>query len=148
MSKILETLLAQAQNNVSKIDNPAWVDSLMRMVSQSIAESDLPDELKVASQNAVSVIVQNKSKVANLSSESLTLMIQHLASGNSLKAVDVYITANTDPNALIALMNSTTNGVLRAKKHLDQLHKDALNLLKEIAIAGARAILPFLLTLL
>mgnify|MGYP000467281213 CR=1 FL=1 len=120
----------------------------MRMVSQSIAESDLPDELKVASQNAVSVIVQNKSKVANLSSESLTLMIQHLASGNSLKAVDVYITANTDPNALIALMNSTTNGVLRAKKHLDQLHKDALNLLKEIAIAGARAILPFLLTLL
>jgi len=148
VSKILETLLAQAQNNVSKIDNPAWVDSLMRMVSQSIAESDLPDELKVASQNAVSVIVQNKSKVANLSSESLTLMIQHLASGNSLKAVDVYITANTDPNALIALMNSTTNGVLRAKKHLDQLHKDALNLLKEIAIAGARAILPFLLTLL
>lgn len=153
MSNVLETLLEQAQKDaVGKIittaNDPAWVDTLMSQATQAITDSELPVELKHASQEAVNKIMANKSKVASLCANSLTLMTQQLAAGNNTKAIDVYISAVIDPEALIALMSSTTNGVLRAKRHLDQLNADAINLLKDITIAGARALLPFLLTLL
>lgn len=149
MSQLLQSLLDQAKQNLhAKVNDPAWVDLMMGKLSDLINQSELPNDLKTASLTTVQVILGNKSKISNLSAEGLTLFIQHLATGNSTKAIDVYIMANSDPGVLIALMNSTTDGVLKAKQKLDQMHKDSLQLLKEVGVAGARALLPFLLSLL
>jgi len=136
----------QKQLQSSKITSD-WFDPLIIQLKDQIAKSNMGDAFTIAADAALNTIVQNKTKVIDLGAYGLTLFIFQVGLGQSQAATETYIQALTNPEDLIALMNSGTQGVIQAKQKLDQIEAEALSLIETIGIDLAKALIPLLLTL-
>jgi hypothetical protein len=148
---IEEFLIEQAKKQLDKttdaVSDGAWFDSLILHLKSAVDESDLNANLKQGTHEVISTLESRKSKIIGLGANAFTLMIHQMASGRSKKAIETYIQSLGSAELIIKAMDQGTLGLIAAKKELDRLHDDALALVQEIAIQGAKHLLPFLLSL-
>lgn len=148
---IAEFLIKKAEEQLQTITSPIedgeWFDELISELQEAINASDLDPDEKTYSNKIIDILIFNKDSVIGLGIDVFTLMIHQIASGQSNTASGTYLQAMGSADLIIKAMNEGTVGLIKAKQKLDAIHNSALELIKQITVAGAKALLPFLLSL-
>lgn len=147
---VYQYLLEQAAQHLNqgneKIADGKWFDALVAKLNTTVQDSTLDNVSKQATLEALSVLIKNKHLVVGLGLHTFTLLTYEVSIGKSNSALENYIKALGSPSELIALMNAGADGVVKAKKRLDELHANANQLVFDILISAAKFLLPFLLS--
>jgi DNA-directed RNA polymerase beta' subunit len=143
-----DIILAEADKQLNKntkaVSDGAWFDVMIAKLASNT--SSLPaDNTAVAAQAAISALAQHKDKVVGLGANAFALFLDKLASGEEQEAASVYLQATGSADALIEAMDRGTLGVIEAKKQIDKMWSDAWEVVKSIAITGAKILLPLVL---
>jgi hypothetical protein len=148
-TNIYQFLIDQLHHQIASGELPkaSWFDTAVDNLKSQVTQSNLADPLKDRANSAITVLIDNKITILGLGQYGLTLILLQISSGKSQEATETYIKALSNPDDLIALMNSGADGVVKAKQHLDAMQAAALELLKEIGFEVAKTLLPFLLAL-
>jgi len=148
---IYELLLDAASEQLDKITDEVtdevWFDSLLGKLRDEVTKAELGSDLTTASFESIDLLNDNKNLLVGLGIHAFKLFMFQLCTGKNSEAINTYVSALSNADDLIALMNKGADGVIRAKIELDLLHaqsqKAALNLLT----VGVRYLIPFLLSL-
>lgn len=150
-STIYEILLEKAQEQLDKltgqVTDGSWFDSLVEQLSNEIQGSNFDPTVVELGLEAVSLLQKNRDVLIGLGKHAFMLLLCQITCGRDDEAVATYIRALTNADDLIALMNSGSDGVIKAKIELDRLNAQAKKLAFDFATAGMRIIIPFLLSL-
>ena len=119
----------------------------MDRLKTEITGTSLPDDVMHASLDAIDLLVANRDVLIGLGKHAFSLLLYQITAGKTDAALQTYIQALTSADDLIALMNSGTDGVIKAKIELDQLEARGRKLIFDILTAGLRYVIPFLLSL-
>lgn len=142
---LLEKASSQLESLTPKSDGK-WFDDLTQRLNLSLQDASLDGTTKQAAIEALGVLVKNKNLVIGLGLHTFTLLTYQVAIGKANSALENYIKAIGNADELIALMNSGTDGVIKAKKHLDEMNANAHKLVYELLATIGRVLLPFLLS--
>jgi DNA-directed RNA polymerase beta' subunit len=140
---ILAAALQQLDKNTKAVSDGAWVDSLISELKTRSAA--LPANTQTATNLAIAAIDQQKDKIAGLGSSAFALFLDKLASGDEQEAASIYLRATGSVDEIIEAMDRGTLGVLDAKRKIDKFWADAWDVVKSIAITGAKLLLPLML---
>jgi len=150
-STIYEILLEQAQQQLDKltgqVTDGSWFDSLLDKLSTEIQSAGLAPPLLDAGLQTVDLLRKNRDVLIGLGTHAFMLLLCQITCGRDEEAIATYIRALTNADDLIALMNSGSDGVIKAKKELDRLNAQAKQLLLDFGTMGMRVLIPFLLSL-
>jgi len=151
MSSIGDFLAEKASKQLDKatgaVEDGKWFDSTVKALRKELEESELDKDLVSATSKTIDELEKNKKRAVGLGADAFTLFIHQLASGRSKEAEKTYMSALGSADAIIKAMNQGTRGLIKAKEELDRMHDEAIALIKNIATAGARHLLPLLLNL-
>lgn len=134
----LETLLKSIPDEVD------WFPKLMGKVDDLVDEMDDGD-LKEGTVVVVNVLKEREEDLKKLSKGSFILFVSYVAAGKTNDAVLEYTRHEATVDELISGMLNDAAGVINAKKRRDELVDIALDIVKLIAIEGAKKLLPLLL---
>jgi hypothetical protein len=140
---ILVAALQQLDKNTRAVSDVTWVDSLISELKTRSAA--LPSNTQTATNLAIATMDQQKDKIAGLGSSAFALFLDKLASGNEQEAASIYLRAAGSADEIIEAMERGTLGVIDAKRKIDKIWADAWDVVKSIAITGAKLLLPLLL---
>lgn len=144
---LLEAASEQLDKISSKVVDDAWFDSLVDRLRVEVTDAGLEPNLLEASMDSIDLINDNKSLLVGLGIHAFKLFMFQLCSGKCDDAIDTYISALSNADDLIALMNDGADGVIKAKKELDALHAASKKLAMDLLTVGVRYLIPFLLAL-
>lgn len=142
-----EKAAEQLNKATSKVESGEWLDLLLDELKNQVSSASLEDSLATASLDTIKLLEENKHVLAGLGSHAFGLLMVQCCAGKEAEAIETYIRALTNADDLIALMNSGSDGVIKAKMELDQLNAEAKQLVINLLTLGARTLLPFILTL-
>jgi len=125
------------EENAGKVTDPDWLSKL----ELGIKDSDDP-----AIKESLEVIESHKEVIERAGNHAFTLAMYELSLGKSREATNSLIQSISDPAELIALMNATSDGVIKAKRELDKLNSDVGAFVLDMLKVGAKHLLPFLLS--
>lgn len=148
-TNIYQFLIDQLHHQISSgaLPDANWFDAAVTNLKTQVNQSSLTSPFKDTANSAITVLVNNKTTILGLGQYGLTLILLQISSGKPQEATETYIKALSNPDDLIALMNSGADGVVKAKQRLDAMQAASLELLKEIGFEVAKTLLPFLLGL-
>ena len=126
------------EDNTHKVADEDWLTKLVD--SSGVSDSNDP-----AIKESLQVIETHKEVIEKAGNHAFTLAMYQLSLGESRDATNSLIQAISNPTELIALMNATSDGVVKAKKELDKLNSEVGAFVLEILKVGAKHLLPFLL---
>ena len=135
---ILENLL----KNIP--DEDEWFPKLMTKLDDLTADME-DGELKDGTVEVVGVLKDREEDLKGLSRGSLTLFVSYIAAGKTDYAVLEYTRTEASVDELISGMLEDAAGVINAKRERDEMIAVALDIIKTIAIEGAKRLLPLLL---
>ena len=144
---LLDAASDQLNGLTEKVTDEAWFDQLIGKLREEITNAELEPDLTQASFDSIDLLSDNKDLLIGLGIHAFKLFMFQLCSGKCSDAIDTYVSALSNADDLIALMNDGANGVIRAKKELDELHARSKKLAFDLLTVGARYVLPFLLNL-
>lgn len=144
--QLLLNKLQEIQNTASVISDN-WFEAQIAQLRDFVNKSDLNLDFKTSAIDAIATLTKNKETLIELGQYGLTLFLFQIGLGKTSEATETYIQALSSPDDLIALMNAGANGVIQAKKHLDQLEASAIALIEEIGMDAIKAILPFIIAM-
>jgi len=147
---VYQFLLSKFQQqiqNTSTQQNNGWFDALIVQLRDLVNKSDLADPEKAVAVSEIDVLVKNQESLVELGTYGFSLFLYQIGFEKPTEATETYIQALSNPDDLIALINSGTDGVIQAKRHLEQLKADAISLAEELGMAAIKALLPFLISL-
>ena len=135
------------EDNAHKVADEDWLNKLVDAVGLHIREMDgvqgpLGDP---AIKESLAVIENHKEVIEKAGNHAFTLAMYQLSLGESRNATNSLIQSISDPVELIALMNATSDGVIKAKQELDKLNSEVGAFILDILKVGAKHLLPFLL---
>jgi hypothetical protein len=149
MGSVYEWLQEQASSQLdrlsSKVVDGEWFDKLMSELADQVTGANLDDTTSSASLEAIDLLIENKALLVGLGSHAFNLLLCQITCGRDEEARATYIRALSNADDLIALMNSGSDGVIRAKMELDALNANAKKLTVDLLTAGIRYLIPFLL---
>ena len=135
----------QLDHGKKAIGDSAWVDSLVGKLRTATDNSGFDDIARNASHAAIDSVAANKDKISGMGAEAFSLFVHQISSGQDKEAAGTYVRATGSADDLIAAMDRGTMGLIDAKKELDKRWDEAWELVKDIALAGAKQLLPLLL---
>jgi hypothetical protein len=144
---LLDAASEQLDTLSSKVTDEAWFDDLLGKLRDEVTNAELEPDLAQASFDSIDLLNDNKDLLLGLGVHAFKLFMFQICSGKCSDAIDTYISALSNADDLIALMNAGADGIIKAKKELDQLHADAQKLAMDLLTVGARYLIPFLLSL-
>lgn len=144
---LLDAASEQLDKLSSEVTDGAWFDDLLEKLRDEVTKAELEPDLAQASFDSIDLLVQNKDLLLGLGVHAFKLFMFQICSGKCGEAIDTYVSALSNADDLIALMNSGADGIIKAKKELDLLHAKAQKLAFDLLTVGARYIIPFLLSL-
>ncbi len=127
--------------------NSNWVDIVVQTIQEKASGIDQP-EFKNAVIEATLSLIAHKDDIASLGIYGLTLFLQKLAIGDKTGAYVTFIETQATFKDLIDGQNNDAAAMIAAAKERASMEAKAISFAEDIAIAGARALIPFLLTLL
>jgi len=130
------------EDSASKVADGDWLDKLSQAALEAQDASGIDDP---AIKESLEVIENHKAVIEKAGNHAFTLAMYQLSLGESRDATNSLIQAISDPSELIALMNATSDGVVKAKQELDKLNSDVGAFILDILKVGAKHLLPFLL---
>lgn len=142
--KILAAAAQQLNSNSKPIEDGTWFDSLVDDISNRADKLSDPT-IKAATSVALSSLTANKDKITALGADAFALFLDKLAAGEEQEAANIYLRAAGSADAIIEAMEQGTLGVIEAKRKLDALWSDAWEVVKKIAITGAKLLLPLVI---
>ena len=142
MPNILSDISANAGS-----DNDAWIDVAVLAIRKSASNIQQP-EFKQAVIKATETLVAHRDNIANLGVYGLTLFLQKIATGDTDGAYITFIQTQATFQDLIDGQNQDADTIIDAKKRSDEMKARAISIATDLAIDGARILLPFLLALL
>lgn len=144
-----DDILAEAAKQLDKgtnaVSNGAWFDTLISDLKTRASLLPVSDEAKLATHGIISAVDQQRDKLVGLGSSAFALFVDKLAAGEEQEAASIYLRATGSADAIIEAMDRGTLGVLDAKRELDKIWADAWEVVKSVAITGAKILLPLLL---
>lgn len=140
---ILAAALQQLDKGTKAVNEGAWFDSLIAELKTKTAS--LPTSTQTSTSLAITAVELQKDKIVGLGSSAFALFLDRLASGDEQEAASIYLRATGSADEIIEAMDRGTLGVLDAKRKLDKIWADAWDVVKSIAITGAKLLLPLLL---
>ncbi len=141
-----ENLLRNAASKIeSELDPNKWFDKLTDELDSQIGKIS-SDDLRDGSKAALDALKPHKDDIIAMGRESLMLFVTHVASGDEKKAVLEYIRNSATVDELIDGMLADAAAIVKAKNDENALKAKALEIIKDIGEAGARYLLPLLLT--
>lgn len=144
---LLELASEQLNKATSKVVDESWFDYLIGELHDRVVAADLDQNLLDSALSSIDLLKENKDVLVGLGTHAFKLFVFQICSGKCNEAVDTYISALSNAQDLIALMNANADGIIKAKKELDALHAKAQKLTLDLMTLGLRYILPFLLSL-
>ena len=130
------------EDSANKVVDGDWLDKLSQAALEAQDASGIDDP---AIKESLGVIESHKEVIERAGNHAFTLAMYQLSLGESRDATNSLIQAISDPSELIALMNATSDGVIKAKQELDKLNSDVGAFILDILKVGAKHLLPFLL---
>jgi len=137
----------QLDSLTTKITDESWFNTLIDKLKDEVGKAKLPTPVANASYEAIEKIEQNKENLIGLGKDAFNLFIVQITSGREKEGIETYISSITTADDLITLMNTGTDGVIKAKIELDKRNATAKKLVFDILNTGVRYLVPFLLTL-
>ena len=126
------------EDNAHKAADEDWLNKL-------VEASGVSDSSDPAIKESLQVIENHKEVIEKAGNHAFTLAMYQLSLGESRDATNSLIQSISDPAELIALMNATSDGVVKAKQELDKLNSEVGAFILDILKVGAKHLLPFLL---
>ena len=124
------------RDNAHKAIDEDWLNKLKSLVG---------DPEDPAIKESLEVIENHKAVIEKAGNHAFTLAMYELSLGESREATNSLIQAISNPTELIALMNATSDGVIKAKQELDSLNSEVGAFILDMLKVGAKHLLPFLL---
>lgn len=147
IDEILMNLAAKQLNKASTaVEDGAWFDDVISKIEVELNQADLPIPVEDSTREALEALKRNRDQVTKLGIESLTLLVKQLSIGDATSASQTFVQATGTADDIISAMANQTKGLIEAKKRLDEMYAEALRIVREITIAGARQLLPYLLS--
>jgi len=144
-----DAILAEAARQLDKsskaITDGSWFDTLIAELKAKAIALPPNDATAMATIAAINAVEQQKSKVVGLGSSAFALFLDKLAVGDEQGAASIYLRAAGSADDIIEAMERGTLGVLEAKRALDKIWADAWEIVKSVAITGAKLLLPLVL---
>lgn len=151
MGSVLNILLERAKEQLdkanSKVADGEWFDLLIVKLEEEVQKADLDDQVLSPTLAGIEIIKKNRETLVGLGKHAFMLLVAQITSGRDEEALVTYVSALSNADDLIVLMNSGSDGVIRAKQELDALHAAAKGLIVDLAKTGVRFLLPFLIGL-
>lgn len=126
--------------------NPNWVAMVVQAIQIKTAEIEQP-ELKQAAIEATLTLAAHKDDITSLGLYGLSLFIQKLANGDLEEAYISYIETQASFQQLIDGELADAKAIIENKIKRDQMRAKAESIALDLAITGAKILLPLLLTL-
>lgn len=142
MSSILDTIASRAGSS-----NGDWVDLVVQAIQTNASGIQQP-EFKQAVIAATVTLAAHKDDVASLGIYGLTAFLQKIATGDTEGAYISFIETQASFQDLIDGENADAATIIAAKQQREEMKAKAIGIASELAVDGARILLPFLLTLL
>ena len=142
MTSILDSIAAK-----SGASNSAWVDIVVEAIQAKTSDIQQP-EFREAVIEATLTLVAHKDDIATLGIYGLTLFLQKMATGDTEGAYISFIETQASFQDLIDGENADAAAIIAAKQQRDAMLAKAISVATDLAIDGARLLLPFLLALL
>lgn len=148
-SNVYQLLLDKLNQEMQVVSDAGnnWFDSKIAQLQNDINTSSLDSNSKTLSIKAINTLISNKSTLIDLGQYGLSLFLFQIGLGKTSDATETYIQALSNPDDLIALMNAGADGVIKAKKNLDQLEANAISLAEELGMDAIKAVLPFIIAM-
>lgn len=140
---IVAEALKQLDKGTRAVNDGAWFDTLINELKTKT--SSLPTDTQIATDLAITAVSLQRDKIVGLGSGAFALFVDKLAEGDEREAASVYLRATGSADQIIEAMEQGTLGVLDAKREIDKMWADAWDVVKSIAITGAKLLLPLLL---
>jgi len=137
----------QLDKGTKAVAEGEWLDKVVAQMRSAVDKTDIDETFKSGLHAEINTLESNKEKIAGLGADAFTLMMQQLAAGKQDDAAKTFVKASGSADDLIEAMDRGTEGLIDAKKAIDKMWDDAWELITDIAITGARQILPLLLAL-
>lgn len=143
--ELFEKLLRAAEHQVdSELQDGKWFDKLTASLESKVGLMQDPT-VKASTQAAVDALKVHRGDVLHLGRSSLTLFVSHVAIGDDKKAVLEFIRTTESAEDLIKGVLDDAKAVVKDKKEIEAMKAQAIQLIKDITITGARFLLPVLL---
>lgn len=142
MPNILKDISANTGSNDS-----AWVDLVVQAIQSNASNIQQP-EFKSAVIAATVALAAHKDDIASLGIYGLTLFLQKIAVGDTEGAYIIFIQTQATFQDLINGENADADAIIAAKAERDAMTAKAISVATDLAVDGARILLPFLLALL
>lgn len=143
MGDIFNTIAGQ----IGKNQGSGWVDIVVNSITSNAVNITQP-EFKQAVVAATLTLADHKEDIANLGLYGLTLFLQKIAIGDNNGAYLLFIETQATFQDLIDGENSDADAIIADKERRDAMMKTAMNIALDLAIDGARILIPFLLAML
>lgn len=144
---LLELASEQLDKVTSKVVDESWFDTLIGELHDRVVAAELEDDLLNSALTSIDLLKENKDVLVGLGTHAFKLFVFQICSGKCDEAVDTYVSALSNAEDLIALMNANADGIIKAKKELDALHAKGKKLTIDLLTVGLRYLIPFLLSL-
>jgi hypothetical protein len=144
---LLDAASEQLDKLSSKVTDGAWFDSLLGKLKDEVNNASLEPNVAEASLESIDLLDDNKDLLLGLGVHAFKLFMFQICSGKKGEAINTYISALSNADDLIALMNAGADGIIKAKKELDALHAAAKKLAMDLLTIGVRFLIPFLLAM-
>jgi hypothetical protein len=135
---ILEDLLKNMPNESD------WFPRVMGKLDELVDEME-DGTGKAATKHVVGVLRDREEDLKGLSKGSFTLFVSYVAAGRPEDAVLEYTRKDATVDELVHGMLTDAAGVINAKRKRDELIALAWDIIKLIAVEGAKKLLPLLL---
>jgi len=146
---LFEEFLNEAKKKVSdELEGGKWFDKLTDEIESKLDNVTDDDDLRDGGKAALEALISHRDNVINLGLGSLVLFMTHIAVGDNDKAVLEYLRNQASVDELINGMLEDAAAVIQAKKKEEELKEAALEIIKDIGMAGIRYLIPILLSLL
>ena len=141
---LLDNLLNSANDKLQqKANSGEWFDDLTSK-ADGLLNNTADGELKNGGKIALDALKAHRQDVIDLGKNSLTLFVAHMASGQDEKAVLEYIKKASADDLIKGMLNDA-KAVVDDKKAREKAKAEALALIKDITLTGARYLLPLIL---
>jgi hypothetical protein len=142
---LIDKLLEKAKDAaLDEVGDGKWFDSLTKELDKQV-DGITDDTIKDAAAAALGKLKDHKTELTHLSKETLTVLMTYLASGNNAQAEEIYLRQVATPDDLTDELLKDAKALIRDKKLRDQRIAQFKKVALDIAVTGAKALLPLLL---
>lgn len=145
MSNLLDKLLEQAKGKVlGAAEDGKWFDSLTDSLEEQVGGM-ASGTTKDAAEAALSKLKDHKDDLTHLGKESLTVLMTYMATDNNSKAEEIYLREVATADDLTNELLKDARVLVEERKLRDERIAKFKEIALDVAVAGAKALLPLML---